>query len=263
MGAADPAPSALDPSFPVPVVRPRTPTAGWRAAGISPIPRTSRISPTPPIPATRYGLVQSLGAQKVFFERPRVSNDPRPDHAAAAAEARRHGRAVERRGVFPGLADAFDFKNLKALSVSGGELGFTETFPIGDGNKTALLADLGAIQVRIEYHDEHASDVEPDKTGPRPTMATITVDPAAAAALVAPPERVCFAVQLQQGAADQHLRRRQGGRADRADRRRRQRPLRRHPRRAADRSSPTSSRSRASCRAAAAPVSRSASRRAI
>ena len=66
--------------------------------------------------------------------------------------------------------------------------------------KTALLADLGAIQVRIEYRDEHEKDVgvPPD---PQPTKATVTVDPLAAIRWSLLLTRVCFAVVINKGAS--------------------------------------------------------------
>jgi hypothetical protein len=142
----------------------------------------------------RYGLVQSLGTQKVFFERPRVNNAAAPVTLPQPPKLADMGALLNAAGVFPGLADSFDFKTLKALSASEGNLGFSETFPIGAGEKKALLANLGAIQVQIEYHDEHETDVPPPVT--QPTMATITVDPDPNAALRWSLflSRVCFAV---------------------------------------------------------------------
>ena len=194
--SADPAPSALDPSFPVPVVKPNKLTKGfqlWHLADPVDILNLDDAAN----PSARYGLVQSLGTQKVFFERPRVNNDPDPLTLPQPPKLADMGALLNAAGVFPGLADSFDFQTLKALSTSEGNLGFSETFPIGAGEKKALLANLGAIQVQIEYHDEHASDVEPDKTGPKPTMATINVDPDPNAALrwSLLLTRVCFAVQ--------------------------------------------------------------------
>jgi len=189
----EPAPTALDPSFAVPVVRPTSPTPGfdrWHMADPGDI-RALEANP-----ATRYAMVQSLGTQKVYFERPRVDNAADPIHLPNPPKLADMGALLNASGVFPGLADAFDFKTLKALSANAGDIAFTETFPIGSGiDKEALLADLGAIQVVIEYHDEHESDVLPAKGGPNPTLATVTVDPAAAIRWSLLLTRVCFAVR--------------------------------------------------------------------
>ena len=64
IGAADPAPAALAPTFPVPVVRPTAPTPGsdrWHLADQADILKLDDAAN----PSTRYGLVQTLGAQKV------------------------------------------------------------------------------------------------------------------------------------------------------------------------------------------------------
>ncbi|MCA1581629.1 MAG: hypothetical protein LC796_09625 [Acidobacteria bacterium] len=188
---SDPAPSALDPSFAIPVVRPNASLPGaarWHLADPADITRLDDAAD----PATRYGLVQSLGTQKVFFERPRVGNDPEPITLPQPPHLADMGALLNAAGVFPGLADAFDFPSLKALSVSGGSLGFAETFPIGAPGalKKAVLVDLGgadSLQVLIEYHDEN------DK----PTVASIEVDPAASPRWRLSLARACFAVTFK------------------------------------------------------------------
>jgi len=195
IGAADPAPSALAPTFPVPVVRPTAPTAGsdrWHLADQADILKLDDAA----TPGTRYGLVQMLGAQKVYFERPRINNSPDPITLPKPPKLADMGALLGAAGIFPGLSDAFDFQNLKALSASGGDLGFTETFPVGGGKlRESLLADLGAIQVVIEYHDEHETNVGPANTGPGATMATVTVDPTAPIRWSLLLTRVCFTVR--------------------------------------------------------------------
>jgi hypothetical protein len=77
MGRLDAAPTALDPSFPMPLVSPNTSLPGsgrWHLAD----PVDIALLADTAAPATRYSLVQSLGAQKVIFDRPRVGNDPDP-----------------------------------------------------------------------------------------------------------------------------------------------------------------------------------------
>jgi len=196
---ADSAPNALDPNFPVPLVRPNTSVPGsglWHLADAGDITQLDDGAN----PVTRYGLVQSLGAQKVFFERPRVSNAADPITLPQPPKLADMGALLNAAGVFPGLTDAFDFQTLKALSVDKGDLGFTETFTIGavGAIKTALLADLGAIQVRIEYRDEHEKDVGVP-ADPQPTKATVTVDPLAAIRWSLLLTRLCFTVVINKG----------------------------------------------------------------
>jgi hypothetical protein len=190
LGATDTAPNALDPKFPVPVVRPNDLTAGkdrWHLADPADILQLADAG----APRTVYGFVQGLGAQKVFFARPRVGNDPQPIVLPKPPQLADMGALLNAAGIFPGLADAFDFKTLKSLSVANGQVGFTEQFAIGTAAQTkqALLADLGgpsAIQLVIEYHDEKGS----------PTLATVTVAPASSPRWSIALERVAFTVRF-------------------------------------------------------------------
>jgi len=140
----------------------------------------------------RYGLVQSLGTQKVFFERPRAGNDPDPITMPQPPKLADMGALLNAAGIFPGLGDAFDFQTLKALAVTGGDIGFSETFTIGSpaAKKEAVLADLGgadAIKVVIQYHDEND----------QPTQASIQVTPAGPLRWQLSLTRACFAVQFK------------------------------------------------------------------
>ena len=197
VGAGEPAPRALDQGGAVPVVRPNAATAGsnrWHLADARDILQLADAG----TPATRYGLVQALGAQKVFFARPRVGNDPNPVTLPKPPQLADVGALLNATSVFPGLADAFDFGSLKSLSVAGGDFGFSDTFTIGSVGaiKEALLADLGAIQVVIEYRDENEFDPgNPQTRPPQPTVAAVTVNPAAATRWAVSLERVGFGVR--------------------------------------------------------------------
>ena len=193
IGQADQAPNALDPTFPVPVVRPKGPANvanRWHLADPHDISKLADAA----MPATRYGLVQSLGTQKVFFPRPRVGNDPDPISVPKPPQLADVGALLNAAGIFPALTEAFDFKNLTSLAVTNGQVGFTDTFEIPAGKK-AVLADLGGadgIQVLITYEDEHSP--------PKPTTASITVNPTASPRWSLTLQRVGFTVVFR-GAA--------------------------------------------------------------
>ena len=141
-GASDPAPSALDPSFPVPVVRPRAPAAGsqlWHLADPIDILKLDDAAN----PSVRYGLVQSLGTQKVFFERPRVNNAAAPVTLPQPPKLADMGALLNAAGAFPGLADAFDFKTLKALAASEGNLEFLGNVPDRRRGEKSLARQSG------------------------------------------------------------------------------------------------------------------------
>ena len=192
MASTEPAPSALDPSIPVPIVRATKPVAGWERWHLAD-PSDILSLADADAPATRYGLLQSFGTQKIFFSRPRVGNDAKPITLPAPPQLADVGSLLHAAGVFPGLADAFDFKLLKDLAVNGGALKFHETFAITDasGNtRSALLADLGgldAIQLIINYQDEQGN----------PTMATIKVDPDASPRWSVDLSRMAFTVNFR------------------------------------------------------------------
>ncbi len=191
-GWDEPAPRALDPSTPVPLVTPPPSTAGagrWHFADPTDIFALADDA----VPVTAYGFVQSLGTQKVFFERPRVGNDAlTPITLPRTPRLADMGALLHAAGAFPGLSDAFDFESLQGLSMQGGSVGFSETFTIAEPGapKQAVLVDLGGedgIQVVIRYEDEEK----------RPTSASITVDPGAPKRWKLSLSRVCFAVQYK------------------------------------------------------------------
>jgi hypothetical protein len=185
--AAEPAPKALDPSFPIPLVRPNSSAAAgrWHLSDPADILKLNDADN----PAVHYGFVQSLGAQKLFFGRVRVGNDADPVSVPQAPQLADMGALLHAAGIFPGLAEAFDLPTLRALAVKGGDLGFTESFDIAAGREAVLvdLAGDAAIQVVIEYHNENGI----------PTRATIHVDPQAAPRWSLSLTRVCFAVRYK------------------------------------------------------------------
>ena len=192
MAATETAPSSLDRSIPVPIVRATAPTAGferWHLAD----PKDILNLADGASPSTRYGLLQSFGTQKVFFSRPRVGNEARPITLPSPPQLADVGALLHAAGIFPGLDDAFNFKLLKDLAVNGGELKFSETFEIADagGNpRQSLLADLGGadgIRLVIDYEDEQQNK----------TKATVTVDPAASPRWTVELSRVSFCIFYQ------------------------------------------------------------------
>lgn len=191
LGTGDTAPKALDASFPVPLVRPNSATTGrerWHLADPADILQLADAAS----PAMRYGLVQSMGTQKVFFERPRVGNDAKPVTLPKPPKLADVGALLNAAGIFPGLGDAFDFNVFDGFDVSSGQLGFTKTFPIlkGGARTSAVLADLGgsdSIQLVIDYEDEKQ----------QATVATITVNPVASPRWSLSLERVAFTVRFR------------------------------------------------------------------
>ncbi len=187
----DTAPKVLDPGFPLPLISPNKFQAGfghWHLAD----PVDITLLGDAATPSIRYSLLQSLGAQKILFSRPRVGNDADPITLPQTPQLADMGSLLNAAGIFPGLGESFDFQKLKTLTVRGGDLGFKETFVIGSPTATveAMLADLGGadnIQVVIAYHDENG----------KPTTASIEVDPVASPRWQLTLSRACFAVRFK------------------------------------------------------------------
>jgi hypothetical protein len=167
----DKEPQALDPAFPLPLVRPTAPAAGadrWHFAEPEDILKLADAGS----PATVYGFIQALGAQKVFFPRPRVvdaTGGARPLNLPRPPKLADMGALLHAAGIFPGLAQAFDVPGLPALDAGAAGIGFAAKFPVVTP-ADALLADLGGedgIELRIEYRDE----------GGTPTTVEVKVDP--------------------------------------------------------------------------------------
>jgi hypothetical protein len=188
---SDSAPKALAPSDPVPLVRPNPwgdGAARWHLADPVDITELGDAAN----PTNRYGFVQSLGTQKVFFPRPRIGNDPKPISLPKPPLLADVGALLGAVGAFPGLADVFDFGAFDGLDVADGGVGYTKKFPIGSPGafKQAVLMDLGggdAIQVLIVYRGEDD----------QPTTASITVDPTASPRWSLSLSRVCFRVHFK------------------------------------------------------------------
>ena len=182
---ADTAPKALDPSFPLPLVRPTPPAAGsdrWHFAD----PADILLLADAAAPATVYGFLQSLGTQKVFFERPRVEGGAKPIQLPRAPRLADMGALLNAAGIFPGLAQAFDIPGLTGLDAGGGEIAFTRTFQALKPEE-ALLADLGGssgIQLKLRYRHENEN----------PTTIALTVDPNSSPRWSVSLDRVAFVV---------------------------------------------------------------------
>lgn len=194
LGASETEPHALDPSFPVPVVRPNLGQAGSNRWHLSDPVDILKLDDAD-APSMGYGLVQSLGTQKVFFARPRVGNEAKPLTVPKPPQLADVGSLLNAAGIFPSFGEAFDFKALNALAVTKGDLGFSDTFEIGKTGalKSTVLADLGgadAIQLVIEYHDEKD----------QPTVATISVNPTDSPRWSISLERVAFTVRYRKNA---------------------------------------------------------------
>ena len=156
MKSTDTAPNALDPQFAAPLVRPVAPAAGsdkWHIADPADIKRLGDGD----TPNVLYGLLQSVGTQKLFMARPQaiggVSQIAVPQAPSFADVASLFNAA----GIFPNLGDAFDFDTLNGVNVNGGDFGFDKQFtikPVSGQPRETLLMDLDIVKIVIRYCDE-------------------------------------------------------------------------------------------------------------
>ncbi|MBP1599073.1 MAG: hypothetical protein H6Q05_4450, partial [Acidobacteria bacterium] len=158
------APSALDPNFPIPIVRPAAGVGGsdrWHLADPVDI---SLLGPNQ-TPGTLYGLLQSTATQRIFFAQTQITNAALPIQTAQAPKLADVAALFNAAGIFPNLGDAFDFSSAKALAVSPDGITYDEVLTINKNE--VLLMNFGIIQLFVQYKGE---------TGAQ-TRAEIHVDP--------------------------------------------------------------------------------------
>ena len=176
------APSALDPNFPIPIVRPAPGVGGsdrWHLADPIDI---SLLGPNQ-TPTVLYGLLQATATQKIFFAQTQITNSPLPIQTARAPKLADVAALFNAAGIFPNLGDAFDFSSAKALSVSPDGISYDEVLTI---NKTeVMLMNFGIIQLFVEYKGE----------GGAQTHAEIHVNPNANPRWSIVLDRLCIAVR--------------------------------------------------------------------
>ncbi|HET9226821.1 MAG TPA: hypothetical protein VFR31_09150 [Thermoanaerobaculia bacterium] len=184
----DTAPKALDPSFPLPLVLPTPPATGSNRWHFSD-PADILLLADNAAPATVYGFLQSLGTQKVFFERPRVEGGAKPIQLPRPPRLADMGALLSAAGIFPGLAQAFDIPGLTGLDAGGGEIKFSREFQAVKPDEV-VMADLGGssgIKLKLRYRHENEN----------PTTIKLTVDPGASPRWSVSLDRVAFVVTYQ------------------------------------------------------------------
>ena len=145
------APSALDPNFPIPIVRPAAGVGGsdrWHLADPVDI---SLLGPNQ-TPGTLYGLLQSTATQRIFFAQTQITNAALPIQTAQAPKLADVAALFNAAGIFPNLGDAFDFSSAKALAVSPDGITYDEVLTINKNE--VLLMNFGIIQLFVQYKGE-------------------------------------------------------------------------------------------------------------
>ena len=189
------APTAVDPTSPIPLVQAMT--AGgvkqWRL--LDPGDALSVASP-----GSFYGLLQSGGTAKTFLEHLIIDNagsalnvDPgNPPHLADM------GSLLGATDLFPNVGNALKIPATAADALKLDGDGFKKKFswPVGDGDRTLL--DVGVVQLVLSYHGPDDSPAHVDQ----PTQATIILDPASSPRWSVSLERLTFAAYVDALSSD-------------------------------------------------------------
>lgn len=174
------APTPLPKGVPVPLVQPRSDPSTWHFADMEDVLRLAS-------PASRYGLVQDTGTQKVLFEQPLVKElggappgaVPSIQLPAGVAPALADvGALLGATGLFPDIA--------KTISKLGAAVEQLKTIPEGlhytreitfDGDEDPnTLLDLDVLAVALIYADTGAGKTAGKWS--KPTRISFNVDPA-------------------------------------------------------------------------------------
>jgi hypothetical protein len=176
------APSPVDPLTPVPLVRNHANTQTWYLADPGDVLSLSA-------PAISYGILQSTGTQKVFFEQPTITDGTgqAPLNFQQPPGLAHVGALLGVSDILPDVSSLLSFAGFTGFSAAG------DGFAVGDGSgpsqpltQSATLADktlipLGPISVVMATNQNPnlLSGQSPPPQPPLQSVITVTIDPGA------------------------------------------------------------------------------------
>jgi hypothetical protein len=189
------APTAVDPAAPIPLVRARGPGGAQQWRFLNPSDALSVASPN-----VLYGVLQSGGTAKTFFEHLIVDNAGRqlnidPAHPPKLADV---GALLGATDIFPNLGNVLTIPPAVADALRLAKDGLKKTFNWEVTAGDRALLELGVVRLVLSYHG-------PDTSGPpvdRPTEATLTFDPSGSPRWSFLLDRLTFAVYVVGLSAD-------------------------------------------------------------
>jgi hypothetical protein len=165
-GPSDTAPTAVDPTQPIPLVlAPDTHgTPQWRLLDPSDVLQATT-------PATFFGLLQGTGSSKTLFENPIVEAAGKalsldPAQGVPSPNLADIGALLGAADIFPDLANVLKIPTAATDALALVSDGFSKTFPwtIQQPDGTTLpdqtLLDLGIISMVLQYHGPNASGTD-------------------------------------------------------------------------------------------------------
>jgi hypothetical protein len=182
------APTAVDPRTPIPLVRAGPVTGGqWRL--LDPADALSAANPQ-----NLYGLLQSAGTSKTFYEHMVVDDSGRQlgidaSHPPNLADV---GSLLGATDIFPNLADVLKIPAGAgdALKLAGD--GFEKSFAWDITDPDRTIFELGVIKLVLAYHGPDTSDPPVDK----PSHAKLTLKASGSPRLAFELERLTFAAYV-------------------------------------------------------------------
>jgi hypothetical protein len=191
----DPSPSALPADFPLPLVQPAASATFWYLADVADLLQLAS-------PNNFYSLMHSTGTHKVLFETPQIptaaaapgiqfpklAGPPKPGGVPINPGSPNLGdiaSILNSTGLFPDVANVISLLQgaIEQIDTIGAGFHYSKSLTLDAGagfdpNKTYTLADLGIINIALQYADISLNTA--DSLYPvTPTTLTYTVDSAA------------------------------------------------------------------------------------
>src|SRR5579884_867577 len=169
--SSQPTPSPIDPLTPVPFVRNHGDPQRWHMAEPSDVLQLA-------VPSTLYGILQSTGTQKLFFEHPTISDvaGQNPLNFVQAPKLADVGALLGNSDLLPAIGSLLDFGSFSGFKQSGDGLATTQTLTKTQDIGDKTLIPLGPISVVLSTNKEPSLQ-PPAPAPPNQSVITATIDP--------------------------------------------------------------------------------------
>ncbi len=170
-GPTQPTPSPVDALTPVPLVRNHADPAVWHMAEPSDVSQLAN-------PAKLYGILQSTGTQKLFFEHGTVADiaGQNPLNCVQPPKLADVGALLGNSGLLPAIGSLLDFPSFAGFVASGDGLATTQNLTKTTHLDDKILIPLGPISVVLSTNDDPS--LQPPAPAPaKQSVITAVIDP--------------------------------------------------------------------------------------
>jgi len=170
-GATQPTPSPVDALTPVPLVRHHSDLATWHMAEPADVTHLNK-------PATLYGILQSTGTQKLFFEHATIADvaGKNPLNCVQPPKLADVGSLLGSSGLLPAIASLLDFPAFDGFAATAGGLKATNNLTKTTHIDDMTLIPLGPISVVLSTNDNPGQ--QPGGGAPaNKSVVTAVIDP--------------------------------------------------------------------------------------